>query len=273
MTLDELAILANQQFEMLALFLGELEEDALAFRVLEPLAVALEETMRAALAADADAIRLEIVDAVAAQLLGAGRKQAVGRALEEQERRPRLELGILLEQLLVTVLEGLEVMDFLGGELAEDLPRARILHELDAASVEFHAAALGGDGDAHRVAREQHLGRGRLFVRGAAGGARLARAVDLDDALPRGESARRRHFFDERLDVGAEELVRAVAGLADQVKVTRMPIGMFEAEPAFAEVHFAGDARFLHPLQRAVDRRAADPVILALDQCRPDRRH
>ena len=41
---------------------------------------------------------------------------------------------------------------------------------------------------------------------------------------------------------------------------------MLEAEPAFAEVHLAGDARLLHPLQRAIDRRAADPVILALDQ-------
>src|ERR1700752_617716 len=53
-TLHELAILANQQLEMLALFLGKLQENALAFRVREPLAVALEEAMRAALAADAD---------------------------------------------------------------------------------------------------------------------------------------------------------------------------------------------------------------------------
>ena len=173
--LDERAILANQQLEMLALFFGELEEDALAFRVLEPLAVALEEAMRAALAADADAIGLEIVDAVAAQLLGAGREQAVGRALEEQERRPRLELRILLEQLLVAVLERLQVMHFFGGELAEDLARARILHQLDAAPVELHAAALGGNRNAQRVAREQQLGVGRSLRRRAAGAARLRR--------------------------------------------------------------------------------------------------
>ncbi len=200
------------------------------------------------------------------------REQPVGRALEEQERRPRLELRILLEQLLVAVLERLEVMHFLGGELAEDLARARILHQLDAAAVELHAAALGGDGDAQRVAREQQLGGGGLFVGGAAGAARLARAVDLHDALPRGERARRRDFFDQRLDVGAEELVRAVAGLADQVKVPRMAIRMLEAEPAFAEIDLAGNARLLHPLQRAIDRGAADPVIFALDQSRPDRR-
>ena len=105
--LHERAVLADQQFEVLALLVGELEEDLLALGVLEALAVALEEAVRAALAADADAIGLEIVDAVAAQLLGAGREQAVGRALEEQERRPRLELRILLEQLLVALLERL----------------------------------------------------------------------------------------------------------------------------------------------------------------------
>ena len=37
------AVLANQELEVLALFLGELQEDLLAFRVLEPFAVALEE--------------------------------------------------------------------------------------------------------------------------------------------------------------------------------------------------------------------------------------
>ena len=99
-----------------------------------------------------------------------------------------------------------------------------------------------------------------------AGAARLAGAVDLDDALARGEAARRRHFLDQRLDVGAEELVRAVAGLADQVKVARMAVGVLEAEPAFAEIDLAGDARLHHPLQRAVDRGAADPLIFALDQ-------
>ena len=78
--------------------------------------------------------------------------------------------------------------------------------------------------------------------------------------------ARRRHLLDQRLDVGAEELVRAVAGLADQVEVARMAVRMLEAEAAFAEVHLAGDARLLHPLQRAIDGGAADAVVFALDQ-------
>ena len=53
----------NQQIEVRALFVGELEEDALAFGVLEALAVPLEELVRPALALDADEQRLLIVDA------------------------------------------------------------------------------------------------------------------------------------------------------------------------------------------------------------------
>src|SRR5918993_2798082 len=66
----ERAIFTDQQLEVLALFFRELEKDLLAFGILEPFAIALEETMRAALAADADAVGLEIVHAVAAQLFG-----------------------------------------------------------------------------------------------------------------------------------------------------------------------------------------------------------
>ena len=250
---------------MLALFFGELEEDALAFRVLEPLAVALEEAVRAALAADADAVGLEIVDPVASQLLGTRREQPVRRALEEQECRPRLEARILLEQLLVAVLERLQMVHFFGGELAKYLPRPRILHQLDAAPVKLHAAALGGNRDPQCVAREQQLRIDVLFGCGT-GAARFTGAVDLHHGLSRGERARERDFFHQLLDVRAQELVRAVAGLADQVKVARMAIRMFEAEPAFAEIHLAGDARFFHPQQRAVDGGAADAVIFLLDE-------
>ena len=49
--------------------------------------------------------RLAIVDARLRSCLGALREQAVGGALEEQERRPRLELGIAREQLAVAGLE------------------------------------------------------------------------------------------------------------------------------------------------------------------------
>ena len=74
--LAERAVFANQQIEVGALLVGELEEDLLAFGVLEPLAVPLEELVRAALAPDADEQRLLIVDAVA-QLLGALGEEAV----------------------------------------------------------------------------------------------------------------------------------------------------------------------------------------------------
>ena len=71
---------------MRALLVGELEEDLLAFGVLEPLAVALEELVGAALALDADEQRLLIVDA-AAKLLRALGEQPAGRALEKEKRR------------------------------------------------------------------------------------------------------------------------------------------------------------------------------------------
>ena len=90
--------------------------------------------------------------------------------------------------------------------------------------------------------------------------------MDLQHALARREAARGRDLLDQRLDVGAEELERPVAGLADQMEVPRMPVRMLEAEAALAEIDLAGDAGVDHPLQRAVDGRAADPLILAPDQ-------
>src|SRR5688572_548176 len=111
MPLDQRAILAQQQLEVLALFFGELEEHLLALRVFEPLAIALEEPVRPALAADADAVGLEIVYAIATQLLGAGREEAVGRALEEQERRTRFELRVLLKERLIPAFQRLQVMN------------------------------------------------------------------------------------------------------------------------------------------------------------------
>ena len=63
---DEQAILANEEVEVRPLLVGELEEDPLAFGILEPLAVPLEEPVRSALAADADQQRLLVVDPCAA---------------------------------------------------------------------------------------------------------------------------------------------------------------------------------------------------------------
>src|SRR6185295_8555988 len=97
-------ILANQQIQVRALLVGELEEHLLAFGILEPLAVALEELVRAALALDADEQRLLIVDPLA-QLLGALRKEAAGRALEKQERRPGFELRIAGGELAIALLQ------------------------------------------------------------------------------------------------------------------------------------------------------------------------
>src|SRR5437762_13545687 len=50
------------------------------------------------------------------------------------------------------------------------------------------------------------------------------------------------------------------------MEVTRLPVGMLEAEPPFAEIDLAGDPGVHHPLQRAVDGGAADPLIFAADE-------
>ena len=66
-----------------AFFIGKFQENLFPFRVLEPLAIALEEFMRAPFAPDPDEQGPRIVDAAAAQLLGAGVEQAAGGAFEE----------------------------------------------------------------------------------------------------------------------------------------------------------------------------------------------
>ena len=48
--------------------------------------------------------------------------------------------------------------------------------------------------------------------------------------------------------------------------MARVPVRMLEAKSALAEIDLAGDASLDHPLQRPVDRRAADPRVLAPDE-------
>ena len=174
--------------------------------------------------------------------------------------------GILLQQPLVARLEGRQVVALLVGQLLEDAPAAHVLRRSRGARVELEAAALGGDRNPDRIAREHHLAGRRLGPRRLPGAALLARPVDLQHALPRGEPARRRDLLDQPLDVGAQELGRAVAALADEVEVPGMPERVLEAEPALAEVHLARDAGVHHPLQRAVDGGAADARVFAVDE-------
>src|SRR6185295_9884173 len=121
--------------------------------ILEPLAVAFEELVRAALALDADEQRLLIVDPLA-QLLGAFRKKAAGRALEKQERRPRFELRIAGGELAIALLQRAEVLAFFSGQLLKDLAPARVFGLAGRARVELEAAALGRDRHPQRIARE-----------------------------------------------------------------------------------------------------------------------
>ena len=48
--------------------------------------------------------------------------------------------------------------------------------------------------------------------------------------------------------------------------MTRMPVRVLESVLPIAEVHPPRDARIDHPLQRAVDCRAADPRVFAANQ-------
>ena len=122
------------------------------------------------------------------------------------------------------------MLALLLGQPLEDASAARVARQARGAGIELEPAALGGDRNAQGVAREQQLGRPSLGDRRPAGPAGFARAVNLQHALARRETARRGHFLDQRFDVGAEELERPVAGLADQVEVARVAIGVLEAE-------------------------------------------
>jgi len=46
----------------------------------------------------------------------------------------------------------------------------------------------------------------------------------------------------------------------------RVARGRLKTEPSFAEIHFPRDARFFHPLERAVDRGAADAMVVFPDE-------
>ena len=160
--LDERAVFADQQLQMCALLVGELEEDLLALRILELVAVSLEEAVRAALALDADHQRLPVVDAIR-EPLGAGGEQAVRGALEEQERRPRLELRILLQAARGSASRASRDAPALPRRSFWKTRRPRVSRVMRGrARIELQAAALGGDRDAQRVAREHQLGGRRL---------------------------------------------------------------------------------------------------------------
>src|SRR5262249_24436781 len=147
-------VFADQQLQVRALLVGELEKHLFTLGVLEPFAVALEELVRAALAADADEQRLLVVDAALAQLLGPIREQAARRPLEEQERRPRLELRVLRGELAVPLFQRAEMFPLLSGEPLEHGAAARVLRHSRRTRVELQAASLGRDGHAKRVAGE-----------------------------------------------------------------------------------------------------------------------
>src|SRR6266487_172476 len=230
------AVLSQQQLEVRALLVRELEKHLLPLRVLETLAVALEELVRAALTADADEQRLLIVDALA-QLFG-----ACG-AFEKEERRARFELRVAGREVRVPLLERAEMFALFRGELLKHRAASWILGDRGGARVELESAALGGNGHPQRVSRE-HAVRRRPFNRRRflAGPALLAGADDLHHRLGGRKVSRRRDLLHEGLDIGAEELRRPMTGRAHEMKVPRVAEGRLEARAAVPEVDFAGDA-------------------------------
>ena len=250
---------------MLALLGRELHEDAFALRVLEVLAVALEEPVGSALAPDADHQRLAVVDDLP-QPLGALGEQPVGRPLEVQEGGIGLDVRILGPHLLVARLERRQMLLFLGREALEHPASPSVSDQPGAPGIELEAAALGRDGDAQGVAGEHLLGGGGGTRRAFSALAILAGPVDLHHALPRLEAAGLGDLGQEHLHVGAEELGRPVAGLADQVEVPGMAVRVLEAETALAEVDPPGDAGVDHPLQRAIDGGPADALVFLAHQ-------
>ena len=163
---------------MRALFGREFQEDLLAFRILEPFPVALEEPVRTALATDPDHQRLPIVHALS-ELIGPGREQSIRCPFEEEERRPRLELRILLQQLLVAGLERTEMLFFLFCQLFEDAAAPWVTRQARGATVELQPAALGGYCNPQRIASEEQLRSAALDSCRPARAAGLARTVDL----------------------------------------------------------------------------------------------
>src|SRR5262245_10516227 len=130
-----------------AFLFGELEEDLLAFGILEPLAVALEELVGAAFALDADEQRLQIVDP-STEFLGTLGEDAARGSLEEEEGRTRFELGILREQLRVSRFKRAQVFAFLGRQALEHRPAAGVGCETGRPAVELETAPFRGDRDA-----------------------------------------------------------------------------------------------------------------------------
>src|SRR6516162_545826 len=125
-------------------------------------------------------------------------------------------------------------------ELPEHGAAARVLGHLSRPRVELQAAPLGRNRDAERVAGEHTFGRCAI-ERGCGGRsgsllAVLAGAMDLHHRLAGLESSGRRHLFDERLDIRAEELGGTVARAANQMKMMGMFVRGLEARPTFAEV-------------------------------------
>ena len=114
---------------------------------------------------------------------------------------------------------------------------ATVARQSCGSGIELEAAAFGSDGGAQRIPREHEFGGGAV-ERGnrLAGAAFLARPEDLEDGLGRGEVACRGDILDERFDVGAQELRRSVADVADEMKVPGMAVRGLEPGAAFAKV-------------------------------------
>lgn len=156
LTFHEGTVFTNEQVEMLAFLIRELEEYLLALGVLEPFSVLLEELMGPALAANTNHERLLIIDALA-QPLCTFSEDAARRPFEIKERRASLELRIAEQQFRVPLLQTTEMRALFLGKILEYLPAAGVLRALGRTQVELGSTPLGRNGNTQRITGEDQV--------------------------------------------------------------------------------------------------------------------
>jgi hypothetical protein len=73
-------------------------------------------------------------------------------------------------------------------------------------------------------------------------------------------------LFHQRFDIGAEKLRRAVARRANEVEMAGVTVRRLESGTALPEIDLPGDAAIDHPLERAIDRGAANARMLTANE-------
>ena len=90
--------------------------------------------------------------------------------------------------------------------------------------------------------------------------------MDLQHTLSGLKATSGRALFEQNLDIRTEKFRGPVAGLTNEMKMPRVPVGVLEAEPALPEVDLPSDAGIDHPLMGPIHRRATDLLVFLTHQ-------